>query len=110
MPDPSSPEKEARAAAEQGPRIRELPAPRRNESFIGPLFRTVFAWPYRAVLAGLYRMGVRPWHLTLLSFLTNIVVGWLLLTGKRFLPGILLLPAGLFDIFDGSVARLRGEA
>src|SRR5918992_4646075 len=43
------------------------------------------------------------------SLLTNVVIGWLLLTHRRFLPGILLIPAGLFDIFDGAVARLRGE-
>jgi CDP-diacylglycerol--glycerol-3-phosphate 3-phosphatidyltransferase len=43
------------------------------------------------------------------SLATNVVVGWLLLTGRRLLPGVLLLPAGLLDIFDGSLARLRGE-
>jgi len=69
----------------------------------------VFTWPYRVALAGLFRAGVRPWQLTTLSFLTNVIVGWLLITGRRFLPGMLLLPAGLFDIFDGGVARLRGE-
>jgi CDP-diacylglycerol--glycerol-3-phosphate 3-phosphatidyltransferase len=37
------------------------------------------------------------------------VVGWLLLTDRRLLPGLLLLPAGLLDIFDGGLARLRGE-
>jgi CDP-diacylglycerol--glycerol-3-phosphate 3-phosphatidyltransferase len=71
--------------------------------------RFVFLWPYRAVLAGLYRLGVRPWQLTLASLATNAVVGWLLLTGRRLLPGLLLIPAGLFDIYDGAVARLRGE-
>ncbi len=76
---------------------------------IGPLFRFVFAWPYRVVLAGLYRAGVRPWMLTAASVLTNVVVAWLLVRGDRLLPGLLLLPAGLFDIFDGGVARLRGE-
>ena len=93
------------------PKVRELPAPRRNESVIGPLFRWVFTWPYRVALAGLYRAGFRPWMLTTLSLLTNVVVGWLLITRPqhRFLPGILLLPAGLFDIFDGGVARMRGE-
>lgn len=69
----------------------------------------MFAWPYRVGLAGLYRAGFRPWQLTLLSLIGNTVVGVLLLTDRRFLPGILLLPAGLFDIFDGAVARLRGE-
>lgn len=75
----------------------------------GPAMRFVFTWPYRAALAGLYRLGVRPWQLTLASLATNAVVGWLLLTGRRLLPGLLLIPAGLFDIFDGAIARLRGE-
>jgi CDP-diacylglycerol--glycerol-3-phosphate 3-phosphatidyltransferase len=91
------------------PKVRDVPAPRRTESAIGPLFRTLFKWPYRIILAGLYRARFRPWHLTALSLLTNIVAGWLLVAGDRFLPGLLLLVAGLFDIFDGGLARLRGE-
>jgi CDP-diacylglycerol--glycerol-3-phosphate 3-phosphatidyltransferase len=75
----------------------------------GPAMRFVFTWPYRAILAWLYRAGVRPWQLTVASLVANVVVGWLLLTGRRFLPGALLIPAGLFDVFDGAVARLRGE-
>ena len=94
---------------EEPPRVRDLPAPRRSESAIGPLFRSVFKWPYRVALAGLYRAGFRPWQLTLLSLATNGVIGWLLVSGRRFLPGLLLIVAGLFDIFDGGVARLRGE-
>jgi CDP-diacylglycerol--glycerol-3-phosphate 3-phosphatidyltransferase len=91
------------------PRVRDLPPPRENPSVAAPLIRTVFAWPYRLVLAGLLRAGIRAWHLTLLSLVANIVVGMLLLTGRRLLPGLLLLPAGLLDIFDGAVARLRRE-
>src|SRR5438552_4860450 len=93
----------------QPPRLRDRPMPRRATGVIAPVFRVVFAWPYRAVLLGFYRAGVRPWQLTLASFLNNVAVGWLLLTDRRFLPGILLLPAGLLDIFDGGVARLRHE-
>jgi CDP-diacylglycerol--glycerol-3-phosphate 3-phosphatidyltransferase len=74
-----------------------------------PLIRTVFAWPYRLVLAGLLKAGFRAWHLTLLSLVANVIVGVLLLSGRRLLPGLLLLPAGLLDIFDGAVARHRGE-
>jgi CDP-diacylglycerol--glycerol-3-phosphate 3-phosphatidyltransferase len=94
----------------QQPRIRDLPAPRRTESVIGPLFRWAFAWPYRMTLAGLGRTSIRPWHLTVLSLGVNVVIGYLLITGARFLPGMLLIPAGLLDIFDGGLARLRGEA
>jgi len=70
----------------------------------------VFKWPYRVALSGLYRAGFRAWQLTLLSLATNAVIGWLLVTGRFLLPGLLLIVAGLFDIFDGGVARLRGEA
>ena len=91
------------------PRVRDLPAPRRSESAIGPLFRTVFKWPYRVPLAGLYRAGFRPWQLTMLSLATNVLIGWMLVTGRRLVPGLLLIAAGLFDIFDGGLARLRGE-
>jgi CDP-diacylglycerol--glycerol-3-phosphate 3-phosphatidyltransferase len=89
--------------------MRDVPAPRENPSVAGPLMRWVFAWPYRFVLALLYRARFRAWHLTLLSLAANGVVGILLLTHRRLLPGLLLLPAGLLDIFDGGVARLRGE-
>jgi CDP-diacylglycerol--glycerol-3-phosphate 3-phosphatidyltransferase len=103
----------ARGAARgegEPPRVRDLPAPRRSEGAIGPLFRRVFAWPYRLALAGLHRAGLRPWQLTVLSLAANAVVGWLVLTGRLFLPGLLLIVAGLLDIFDGGLARLRGEA
>jgi CDP-diacylglycerol---glycerol-3-phosphate 3-phosphatidyltransferase len=91
------------------PRIRDLPAPRENPSLIGPLFRWIFQWPYRVVLSGVYRAGFEPWMLTALSLVTNGAVAALLLTGRRLVPGFLLMVAGLLDIFDGGVARLRGE-
>lgn len=69
----------------------------------------VFAWPYRLLLAGTYRSGLSPLQLTLSSLGTNVVIGWLLLTDRRLVPGLLLIPAGLFDILDGAIARLRGE-
>jgi phosphatidylglycerophosphate synthase len=93
----------------QAPKIRDVPPPRQQPSVAGPFFRWVFQWPYRWALAGLYRLGFRPWQLTLLSLITNFIVAALLLTGRRLLPGGLLLLGGLLDIFDGGIARLRGE-
>jgi CDP-diacylglycerol--glycerol-3-phosphate 3-phosphatidyltransferase len=72
--------------------------------------RYLFLWPYRVVLAGVSKAGFRPWHLTLLGLVTNVWVGASLLRGEFLLAGLLLVPAGLFDILDGAVARLRGEA
>jgi CDP-diacylglycerol---glycerol-3-phosphate 3-phosphatidyltransferase len=86
-----------------------VPAPRENPSVIGPLFRWVFQWPYRYALAGVYRVGFRAWQLTVLSLVVNVIACWLLLLGQRLVPGFLLLVAGVLDIFDGGVARLRGE-
>ena len=89
--------------------IRDMPAPRPTKGVAGRAMRFVFTWPFRLLLAGAYRAGFKPWQLTLLSLATNGAVGGLLLTGRRFLPGLLLIPAGVFDILDGAVARLRGE-
>jgi CDP-diacylglycerol--glycerol-3-phosphate 3-phosphatidyltransferase len=99
-----------RGSTRPAPRIRDVPPPREQPSATGPLFRWLFQWPYRWALAGLYRAGFRAWQLTVLSLLANAVIAALLLTGRRLLPGLLLLAAGLFDVFDGGVARLRGEA
>jgi CDP-diacylglycerol--glycerol-3-phosphate 3-phosphatidyltransferase len=91
------------------PRIRDMPAPRQATGLAAKPLRWIFTWPYRLVLAGAYRIGFRPWHLTLLALATNVWVGVLLLRGDRLVPGLLLIPAGLLDVLDGAVARLRGE-
>jgi CDP-diacylglycerol--glycerol-3-phosphate 3-phosphatidyltransferase len=51
---------------------------------------------------------VRPWQLTLLSLGLTVVSGGLILRGSWFAAGVVLLVAGLADVFDGSVARQRG--
>jgi CDP-diacylglycerol--glycerol-3-phosphate 3-phosphatidyltransferase len=95
-------------SAEQA-RIRDMPGPRTATGLAGKPMRFAFAWPYRMLLAGAYRAGLKPWHLTLLGLGTNVWVGVLLLRGDRLLPGLLLIPAGILDVLDGAVARLRGE-
>jgi CDP-diacylglycerol--glycerol-3-phosphate 3-phosphatidyltransferase len=92
------------------PHVRDMPAPRRNESAAGRAIQGAFAWPYRAILAALVWTGVRAWQLTLLSLALNVLTGWQILAGNWFVAGVLLLAAGLADVFDGSVARHRGES
>ncbi|HEX6398986.1 MAG TPA: CDP-alcohol phosphatidyltransferase family protein [Actinomycetota bacterium] len=91
------------------PRVRDLPKPRKNESAAGGAVQWIFQWPYRAILAVLIRARVRPWHLTVLAVLLNVATGGLILAGRWLLAGVVLLLAGLCDVFDGSVARQRGE-
>jgi CDP-diacylglycerol---glycerol-3-phosphate 3-phosphatidyltransferase len=99
-----------RPAARDVPRVRDIPAPRRNESAAGGAIRWTFQWPYRAILAFLLWTGVRAWQLTILSLVLHVVTGALIVSEHWFTAGWVLLVAGLCDVFDGSVARHRGEA
>lgn len=87
-----------------------MPAPRRNESAAGGVIPWIFQWPYRAVLSFLIWTRIRPWQLTLLSLGLTVVTGALILAGEWFAAGWSLFVAGACDVFDGSVARHRGEA
>jgi CDP-diacylglycerol--glycerol-3-phosphate 3-phosphatidyltransferase len=101
-----------RAPREHGresPRVRDLPKPRKNESAAGGAIQWTFQWPYRAILAFLIWARVRPWHLTVLSLALNVVTGALIIGGEWFVASFVLIAAGLCDVFDGSVARHRGE-
>jgi CDP-diacylglycerol---glycerol-3-phosphate 3-phosphatidyltransferase len=93
---------------QDAPRVRDLPAPRRNRSAAGGTIQRSMAWPYRAILAFLLWTRIRPWQLSLLSLVLNVACGALILSGDWFVAGIVLLFAGLADVFDGAVARQRG--
>lgn len=68
------------------------------------------AWPFRAVLAALHAAGVRPWQLTLLSLVAAVGSAWAIVGGHLLVAGLLFAAAALLDVFDGSIARLRGTA
>lgn len=86
-----------------------MPPPRKSEGAAGGAMQRIFAWPYRGALAFLLWTGIRPWQLTLLSLALNVAAGALIVMGDWFAAGVLLTLAGLCDVFDGSVARQRGE-
>lgn len=69
----------------------------------------LLAWPYRAILAFLLWTGVRPWQLTLLSPVFIVATGWQIVAGNWLVGGLLLIVGSVLDVFDGSVARHRGE-
>jgi CDP-diacylglycerol---glycerol-3-phosphate 3-phosphatidyltransferase len=93
----------------EAPRVRDLPPPRKNESAAGGAMQRLLAWPYRAILAFLIWTGVRPWQLTLLSPVFIVLAGWQIVEGHWLVAGFLLIVGSLLDVFDGSVARHRGE-
>jgi CDP-diacylglycerol---glycerol-3-phosphate 3-phosphatidyltransferase len=97
------------AAPREVQRVRDMPAPRRNESAAGGVMGWVFQWPYRGILAFLLWTRVKPWQLTVASPILICLSGVFIITGDWFVAGWVLLAGGLCDVFDGSVARHRGE-
>jgi CDP-diacylglycerol---glycerol-3-phosphate 3-phosphatidyltransferase len=96
-------------AEREAPRVRDMPAPRKSESAAGGAMQRLLAWPYRAILAFLLWTGVRPWQLTLLSPVFIVLAGWQIVAGNWLVAGLLLIVGSVLDVFDGSVARHRGE-
>jgi CDP-diacylglycerol--glycerol-3-phosphate 3-phosphatidyltransferase len=97
------------AAHREAPRVRDMPAPRKNQSAAGGAMRWLFQWPYRGILAFLVWTRVRPWQLTIASPILICLSGVFIVTGDWFVAGWVLVAGGMCDVFDGAVARHRGE-
>ncbi|HSF05796.1 MAG TPA: CDP-alcohol phosphatidyltransferase family protein, partial [Methylomirabilota bacterium] len=57
----------------------------------------------------LFRLRLRPNHLTLAGLGVSLAAAAAFVTGRSRVAGVLLLLAGLFDFFDGSLARASGQ-
>ena len=85
----------------------------RGVRLIGRLSR--FVEPGLGWLArGLHGLGLKPNHVTLMSFCCSLVAALAFVTAAEHslngvAAGILLLLSGLFDATDGAMARLYGE-
>jgi soluble lytic murein transglycosylase len=72
---------------------------------------------YRETLRGwsdpvgrtLFRLNLRPNHLTLMGLVISFVATAAFVSGRTRVGGLLLLAAGLCDFFDGSLARASGQ-
>jgi CDP-diacylglycerol--glycerol-3-phosphate 3-phosphatidyltransferase len=62
------------------------------------------------IARAMHRLGITPNALTVLGFLLNLINAWLLATGHFPLAGILILVFSALDAFDGTLARLSGQA
>jgi len=69
---------------------------------------TVRTWT-EPIGRALFRMRLRPNHLTLLGFGVSLLAAAAFVTGHTRLGGVLLLLAGLCDFFDGALARVSGR-
>jgi phosphatidylglycerophosphate synthase len=57
----------------------------------------------------LFRLHLRPNHLTIMGLGVSLVTAAAFVTGHTRMAGFLLVLAGLFDFFDGSLARASGQ-
>lgn len=57
----------------------------------------------------LFRLRLRPNHLTVAGLGVSLLAASAFVTGRTRIAGGLLLLAGLFDFFDGSLARASGQ-
>lgn len=58
----------------------------------------------------LARLGVTPNTLTVVGLLLSIVTAIVIAQGFLFVGGVLVLLAGIFDMFDGAMARVQNAA
>jgi CDP-diacylglycerol--glycerol-3-phosphate 3-phosphatidyltransferase len=81
-----------------------------NQSFVSPAFRArVRGWAV-PVATGFGRLGLTPNHLTIIGFLGTTVAAAAAGLGHWVPAGILVLAFGIFDLFDGALARATGRA
>ena len=64
---------------------------------------------FEPIALGLGRLGLTPDALTLIGFGITIVAAVLLATQQWLIGGIVVLVGGIFDMFDGTLARATGR-
>jgi CDP-diacylglycerol--glycerol-3-phosphate 3-phosphatidyltransferase len=62
------------------------------------------------IATGLGRLGLTPNQLTLIGFGIAVVAAVAAAQGSWILAGVLLIVGGVFDLFDGALARATGRA
>jgi CDP-diacylglycerol--glycerol-3-phosphate 3-phosphatidyltransferase len=79
-------------------------------SIVSPELRARIRGVATPVALGFGRLGLTPNHLTLIGFGIAVVAA-LFAAGERWaLAGVLLIVGGVFDLFDGALARATGTA
>jgi CDP-diacylglycerol--glycerol-3-phosphate 3-phosphatidyltransferase len=63
-----------------------------------------------SIMRPLARLGITPNTLTLLGLLLSCITAVVIAQGSLFIGGLLVLFAGIFDMFDGALARAKNAA
>ena len=79
-------------------------------SLVSPALRTRVRGLAVPIARGFGRLGLTPNHLTLIGFGIAIVAAWAAASQAWLAAGILVILGGVFDLFDGALARATGRA
>ena len=79
-------------------------------SFVSPATRQRVRDLATPIARGLGRLGLTPNALTIIGFLGTIAAAVAAAAQSWLLAGILVLAFGIFDLFDGALARATGRA
>ena len=79
-------------------------------SLVSPELRTRVRGLAEPIARGFGRLGLTPNHLTLIGFGIAIVAAWAAASQAWLAAGILVIVGGVFDLFDGALARATGQA
>lgn len=78
-------------------------------SLVSPATRDRVRGLATPVATALGRIGLTPNGLTVIGFVGTCVAAWAAATEQWALAGILVLVFGIFDLFDGTLARATGR-
>jgi CDP-diacylglycerol---glycerol-3-phosphate 3-phosphatidyltransferase len=81
-----------------------------NGSFVTPEFRDRVRARVVPIAIGFGRIGLTPNALTVIGFLGTCAAAVAAATQAWLLAGILVIAFGIFDMFDGALARATGRA
>jgi CDP-diacylglycerol---glycerol-3-phosphate 3-phosphatidyltransferase len=79
-------------------------------SLVSPAMRDRVRGFATPIATGLGRLGLTPNALTVIGFVGTCVAAWAAASQLWLLAGILVLAFGIFDLFDGTLARATGRA
>ncbi len=79
-------------------------------SFVSPAMRARVRDLATPVARGLGRLGLTPNALTVIGFLGTCLAGFAAASQWWLATGVLVLAFGIFDLFDGTLARATGRA
>jgi CDP-diacylglycerol---glycerol-3-phosphate 3-phosphatidyltransferase len=81
-----------------------------NRSFVSPEFRQRIRAAAVPIALAMGRIGLTPNTLTIIGFLGTCLAAAAAAAGRWTEAGILVIAFGIFDLFDGALARATGRA